>query len=206
MTGDRRPVGAAIILAGGRARRLDGATKPMLPVAGRPLIEHALAAAAGRHTIVVVGGPFAVDIENVTWALEDPPFGGPVAGVITGLGAIDDEADAAEVLLLASDLPDAVRLVKRLDASAMPADADGVVAIDETGRQQWLAGRYRLASLRRAAAELGTGDGASMRALLAGLSLVGVDVGETAVDLDTWDAIEQYRSAHARDEEGRIHG
>ena len=35
-----------------------------------------------------------------------------------------------------------------------------------------------------------------MRALVAGLSLAPVDGGDTTVDLDTWDAIDEYRRAH----------
>ncbi len=36
----------AVVLAGGAARRLDGADKPMQPLAGRPLLEWVLDAVA----------------------------------------------------------------------------------------------------------------------------------------------------------------
>lgn len=186
---------AAIILAGGRASRLGGADKPLISVTGRTLIEHALDAAADRDRVVVVGGPFEVGGHQVFWTRENPPFGGPVSAVIAGLDMIDDER-IAEVLLLASDLPEAVALVARLDAASLPSDADGVIARDGSGREQWLAGRYRLAPLREAAAVLGSGAGAPMRRLLGELTLEVIDVGDTAADLDTWQAIHEYRRAH----------
>lgn len=190
------PGSAAIILAGGRARRLGGADKPLVPVAGRPLIAHALEAAARRDRIIVVGGPFEIGDDRITWTREDPPFGGPAAAVLAGIGALGEAVDETEVLLLASDLPDAARLVGRLDARPIPADADGLVALDDSGREQWLAARYRLGALRRAARDLAEPGGTAMRVLLGPLSLRTVDVGRSAVDLDTWDAIDEYRRAH----------
>lgn len=196
MTSGSRPGTAAIILAGGRARRLGGADKPLVPVAGRPLIEHALEAASGRERIVVVGGPFEIDDSRITWTREDPPFGGPASALIAGLCMLEGEPDGAEALVLAADLPEAVALVRILDAQPLAADVDGVVAVDEAGRVQWLAGRYRTGALRRAARVRGGADGVSMRGLLADLALSTVQVGGTAADLDTWQAIDEYRRAH----------
>ncbi|MDQ0648079.1 molybdopterin-guanine dinucleotide biosynthesis protein A [Microbacterium natoriense] len=202
MTADHGIAGPAIVLAGGRARRLGGADKPMVPVAGRPLIEHAIEAAATRQRIVVVGGPFEIDDDRVVWAREEPRFGGPAAALAAGLDAlghvdtVDSHESDAEVLVLAADLPEAVRLVQLLDAAAFPADVDGVVGSDAAGREQWLAGRYHLASLRRAVHALAEADGASMRDLLSGLVLRAVPVGGAATDLDTWEAIDEYRRAH----------
>ena len=187
----------AIILAGGRATRLGGVDKPRVRVAGRPLIEHALAAAADRDRVVVVGGRPDDGDDRVAWTREDPPFGGPAMAVLAGLHVLSAHPDDAdEVLLLAADLPAAVELVRRLDAVPIPPDADGVIAVDRDGRRQWLAGRHRLASLRHAACALPAADGASMRTLLAPLALIPVDVGETARDLDTWAAIDDYRRTH----------
>ena len=188
--------GPAIIVAGGRARRLGGADKPMVPVAGRRLIEHALDAAAARRPVVLVGGPFEIDDERISWTREEPPFGGPAAALIAGLNALEPDVAAEEVLVLAADLPDAVRLVRLLDAEPLPADIDGIVATDAAGRTQWLAGRYRLAALRRAARAVGDADGVSMRELLSHVRLRTVPVGDAAADLDTWEAIEEYRRAH----------
>lgn len=79
----------AIILAGGRAGRLGGASKPDLVVGGRRLLETAIEAArsAGCRSIVVVGPP-SLEAPGCLVVREDPPFGGPVAGLAAGLAAL----------------------------------------------------------------------------------------------------------------------
>uniref|UniRef100_UPI00165DB73E molybdenum cofactor guanylyltransferase n=1 Tax=Actinotalea sp. JY-7885 TaxID=2758576 RepID=UPI00165DB73E len=70
----------AIVLAGGQGRRLGRVSKPDVVVAGRTLLDHALAATAGARRVVVVGPP-ELARPGVTVVREDPPSGGPVAGV-----------------------------------------------------------------------------------------------------------------------------
>ncbi|WP_173921366.1 molybdenum cofactor guanylyltransferase [Agromyces sp. Marseille-P2726] len=79
----------AIILAGGRAERLGGASKPDLVVGGRSLLSIAIDAArtVGCARIIVVG-PSELDAPGCTVVREDPPFGGPVAAVAAGLAAL----------------------------------------------------------------------------------------------------------------------
>lgn len=66
----RREVRDALILAAGRGTRMKGLTedipKPMLPVAGRPLLEHIIDAlrSAGIERYVMVTGYFAEKIER----------------------------------------------------------------------------------------------------------------------------------------------
>jgi molybdopterin-guanine dinucleotide biosynthesis protein A len=82
-----------IVLAGGRGSRLGGAVKPAVEVAGRTLLSRVLDARPLARRVVIVGptsaraaaGPEAT---GVLWALEDPPFGGPVAGIAAGLAAL----------------------------------------------------------------------------------------------------------------------
>jgi len=82
-----------IVLAGGRGSRLGGAVKPAVEVAGRTLLSRVLDARTLARRVVIVGpvsarvaaGPEA---SGVLWALEDPPFGGPVAGIAAGLAAL----------------------------------------------------------------------------------------------------------------------
>ncbi len=147
------------------------------------------------------------------WALEDPPFGGPVAGIAAGLVALEASADepADWLLVLACDLPwgaDAARLLvaaaSALDtanASATePTDTstssastvDGVHLTDTSGHVQWLAAIYRTPALRAAVDRLGDRvNGASMRQLLVGLNLNGLpDESEVGADVDTWQDVE----------------
>ncbi|WP_431075628.1 molybdenum cofactor guanylyltransferase [Microbacterium phyllosphaerae] len=218
------PQAAAIILAGGRASRLGGAAKPLLDIDGRTLLDRAVAAVADCEPIVVVGPPSPLHAD-VVWARETPSFGGPVAGIAAGLALID----SAEVYVLAADLPNAEAAVAVLrqhpplspdddesasangNASANDNDNeneienhDGLCLTDAEGRMQWLLGRYRTASLRRAVAALpDSGQGASMRALLADLALTTRAAGDLAMDVDTWDDLERARammSTHRRDD------
>ncbi|TFC93891.1 MULTISPECIES: NTP transferase domain-containing protein [Cryobacterium] len=196
-----------IVVAGGRARRLDGAVKPAVEVAGRTLLSRVLDARSLTRHVVVVGPEEAKaavphgDSGKPIWTLEDPPFGGPVAGIVAGLAALArasaDDAPAGWVLVLACDLPwaaDAARLlVPAATDPGLPASVDGLHLVDEGGRAQWLAGIYRPEPLRSAAQRLGADShGASMRALLAPLALRGVNDAEGAgTDVDTWQDVER---------------
>ncbi|WP_447648176.1 molybdenum cofactor guanylyltransferase [Microbacterium forte] len=210
---------AAIILAGGRASRLDGTAKPLLEVGGRTLLDRAIAAVDGCDPIVVVGPPAPTRV-RVVWTRETPEFGGPVAGIAAGLALVN----TAHVLLLAADLPNAEGAVALLhrhpplsadaDGKIGKADADGkggeddadstngghgidgVCLIDASGRMQWLVGRYRTDALRSAAAALPDGGrDASLRSLLARLRIRAIPAGDLATDVDTWDDLERARAA-----------
>ncbi|WP_242864344.1 DUF6457 domain-containing protein, partial [Microbacterium testaceum] len=179
----------AILLAGGRASRVDGAAKPLFEVDGRTLLRAGYDAvrARGARRVVVVG-PRLDDDLPVRWAREDPPFGGPVAAIVAALPHVD----AADVFVLACDLPTAIPAVAALP-EPLPTGVDGACLDD--GRRQWLIGRYRTAALRAAASGLlGRGRDASMRALLGGLRVepVAVDPALTR-DVDTWDDLRAAR-------------
>ncbi|MBT0993411.1 NTP transferase domain-containing protein [Cellulomonas sp. DKR-3] len=77
----------AIVLAGGAGRRLGGAVKPEVRVAGVALVDRALAAVAGARRVVLVAPPDLARA-GVPRTLEDPPLGGPVSGVAAGLAAL----------------------------------------------------------------------------------------------------------------------
>lgn len=185
---------SAIILAGGRGSRLGGVAKPLIEVGGRTMLAAALEAAAGADEVVVVGEVPVPD--GVRQVVEDPPFGGPAAGVAAGLAALDSQA--AWVLLLASDVPGVDAVVPELVAAAgnLDRDLDGVCYEDEAGHPQWILGLYRSAPLRAAAAAAETTN-LSLRRLLAPLRLHTIQ-GDSALiaDCDTWDDI---KSARAKD-------
>lgn len=191
------PVFDAVVLAGGRASRL-GTPKPGLVVAGRPLLEHALAAASAARATVVVGPD---ELADARYALtrEDPPFGGPAAGIAAGLAALPDDGAAPWVLVLACDVPRAADAVPLLLAAAAGARVDAVRAV-RGGRDQWLVGLYRRDALDAAVARFraeGGLDGAPAHRLLGGLDARTVeDRAGLTDDVDTWqDAHEQDRRA-----------
>ncbi|MFI7025827.1 molybdenum cofactor guanylyltransferase [Micromonospora sp. NPDC049900] len=159
---------AAIVLAGGAARRMGGRDKPALPVGGVPMRERVLAAVADATPRILVGpGPTPA---GVLPARESPPGGGPVAATAAGVARL--EPGVPVVALLAADLPLLTRpavgeLLGELDTAPQ---ADGVCFVDASGRRQTLCGVWRTDALRAALDRLaGRYAGAPLRELLAGL-------------------------------------
>jgi molybdopterin-guanine dinucleotide biosynthesis protein A len=149
----------AVVLAGGSARRLGGLDKPAVPLGGRSLLDRVLGATAGAATTVVVG-PVRHTYRAVRWVREDPPGGGPVAGLAAGLGAVTAEV----VVLVAGDLP-------FLDATTVSMLVDGVEEVDgclmtDGLKPQWLCGAWRTAALRTSLLGLEATQGAPLRAVL----------------------------------------
>ena len=104
----------AVVLAGGRARRLGGMDKAALEIRGRSLLGIALAACAGARYRVVVG-PERLTDEPVRWARESP-VGSALAALGAGLAVLP--SGSAVVVVLAADLPAVdAELVGRLRCS-----------------------------------------------------------------------------------------
>ncbi|WP_230673675.1 molybdenum cofactor guanylyltransferase [Rathayibacter sp. Leaf248] len=176
----------AVVLAGGRARRLDGAAKPLLVHRGTTLLATALAAVDGAERIVVAGpGSLRSATGSTVLVQEEPPFGGPVAGLAAALPLLERPDSPEWVLVLAADLVAPSAAVGRLIEEAAGSDAYSVLALDAGGRSQQLLGVHRRASLVSALRRLGAADGASVRALLADreVALVEVPAG-SADDID----------------------
>ncbi|MGC3954747.1 MAG: nucleotidyltransferase family protein [Propionicimonas sp.] len=172
----------AIILAGGRGSRLGGLRKPELAVAGRRLVDRALAAVTEAQRVVVVGDAEVPD--GVPRTREDPPYGGPVAGLAAGMSFLSGHAPWT--LVLASDLPEVEAAVDHLLRTEPTDDEDGVCLTGEDGRLQWLLGYYRTAALLARLADRGDPPVTAMHRLLAPLRLRGrgTEPGLTA-DVDT---------------------
>lgn len=174
-----------MILAGGTAARLGGTDKAAIEYAGQTFLEHALAAVAAADEIVVVGDRVPTS-RPVTFVREDPPLGGPVAGLLAGRAAL---ARRAEVLLvLAVDMPRVTEetVARLLDASS---GRDGAVLVDHDGRRQ-LALAVRPERLETVAPA--DPHGHSVRALLAPLELAEVPArGDEARGVDDWDDLRE---------------
>jgi len=174
---------------------------------GRSLLRRTVDAALGWADAAVVVAPEPEGWESdprISFTLEDPPFGGPVAGIAAAVAVLaantcgrresravsatrdPDRATcpSSQTLLLAGDLASPHAVVRRLgDAEPGP---DGVVLRDEEGWPQYLAGRYRLPALMAAIDALdGTRD-LSVRRALGGLDLAQVAASHAVTqDLDT---------------------
>lgn len=175
---------AAVILAGGAGRRLGGVDKGRLVTGGRPLLEHVLGALPGAVEIVVSGPqmPVPATTAPVRFVREDPPLGGPVAGLFAGVDALTRPVDL--VVVLAVDMP-------RLTAATVSRLCDegrqgpGGVLVDAKGRRH-LAAAVPPARLAAVRAE-GTGHGWPWRRLVELLGLVPVLAeGDETHDVDTW--------------------
>ncbi len=186
----------SIVLAGGRASRLDGVPKADLVVEGRTLLSRTLDATAGARRVVIVGTPSVVPA-GVLVTREVPPFGGPAAAIAAGMESLGAMSPLDFVLVLACDVPDNASAVGALLARATEgvagegidtAGADGVIAIDTEGRRQHLLGLYRSGPLTMAVrgrrSEI---QNLSVRALLSPLKLTEIRVPDGSTkDIDTW--------------------
>ncbi|HEY8301905.1 MAG TPA: NTP transferase domain-containing protein [Jatrophihabitans sp.] len=176
----------AIVLAGASSRRLDGADKALVEIGGRTLLDLVVAAAEGAER-VIVAGPRREIAGEVTWVQEQPPGGGPVAGLAAALA----EVAADWVLVLATDLPRVAAAVPQLLTAAAHAD---VAVLERDGRRNHLAAVWRTATLRGALDRLPAVADAAMRALFDAVAVEEVaDTEGWGVDVDTWADLEELR-------------
>jgi molybdopterin-guanine dinucleotide biosynthesis protein A len=184
-----------IILAGGRGSRLGGRDKPGLVVGQRTLLGSVVAAgtAAGARQVIVVG-PERAGVTGARFVQEDPPGAGPVPALRRGLaqaglaqarlaqGGLAEAGGAPWVAVLAADLP----FLRPAHIRALLRAAhghSGAVLADDAGRPQWLAGCWRTAALREAAAGYA---GDSLRGLLGPLAPVLVRLAAGPGDPPPW--------------------
>lgn len=179
---------AAVILIGGTGTRMGGADKAALELAGSTLLERALSATAAATEVVVVGRPVPTS-RPVSWTVEEPPGGGPAAGLLAGLDRLG--AAPALVAALAVDMPQVTTSTFHRLGAALQADpeAAGAVLVDDRGRSQPLCAVYRVASLQSARPIDPTrAHGMPVFALIGSLRLLRLRAqGSEASDVDTWD-------------------
>lgn len=212
---------AVVVLAGGTAERLGGVSKPDVVLAGKRLIDHVLDGLEelGRRGVpvrrVCVVAPESLRLPaGVLRTLEDPPLGGPVAGIGAGLLALADAAGLTAVLTC--DAPASWQALPTLyqamlastatETATATQPADGaVLRTPETegiGQLHYLAGLYRTQALREAVAPGGVPlRDVGVRRALKHLNLIQVPAGQhgalagAVLDLDTWEDVAAYGGA-----------
>ncbi len=137
------PPVTALVLCGGRARRLGGIDKGLYPLLGRPLVEHVLERIAPQVGDIVISANRSVDSYRSYGypVLGDrtDTYDGPLAGVLSGL----DHCANPWMVCVPCDAPDLPSdLVPRLLGAALEADAE-IVAADDGGRLQPTFALYR---------------------------------------------------------------
>ncbi len=137
---------SVVVLAGGTSRRF-GSDKLGAPLHGSTVLETVLESLPQGWPVVAVGPPRDCG-RAVSWTREDPPGGGPLAGVAAGVAVVATEV----VAVVAGDMPYAgpalVALVAALHTA--PPEVGAVVAVDAHGVPNPLLAAYRTASLRQA--------------------------------------------------------
>lgn len=160
----------AAILAGGRARRMDGQPKALLEVGGRRIVDRQVAALAPlvRAVLLVAAPDASLAVDGARRVADRRPGEGPLAGLEAALLASDADA----LLVVGCDLP---FLDERL-LTLVRDEAPGAEAVVPrvAGRPQALHARYHRALLPRIAARLDRGE-RRLLDLLAELDVVWLD-------------------------------
>lgn len=174
---------SGVLLAGGTAVRMDGIDKASIELGGRTLLELCLDAFLDADEVVVVGPQTVRTTRPVTFTCEDPPRGGPVAGLLTGVDLLLRPARLIGVLAVDMPRVSAHTFVRLRDAAV---SHDGAFLHDPTGRRQ-LCGVVTSAALAGVRPDLEGQHGMALRSLLADLDLAKVAaIGDEARDIDTW--------------------
>ena len=173
----------SLIVAGGKASRMGGVDKAMLPLGldGNSLLEDVIKSCPGK--VFVVGYPRELGTEKnnlVTWVAELNPDGGPAAGIWSGLAKVTSEY----VFVSGADQTLSADTVSKLIAKAHGSDGAWVIRHDGSG--QPLCAVVRTELLRELLAPT-QGINQSPLRLMSSLNMVGVEVNpDQVVDFDTW--------------------
>lgn len=200
---DRSPRLGVIVLAGGRSTRF-GRDKLAAEIDGRPLLVHAVTAVAGvgpdlEFVVVTAPGRAPVLPAGVRVVVDAEAFGGPLAGLATGLEALAGGIEIA--LVVGGDMPTLVPDVLALLIDRLAADPTADVAFLADGdRWRPLPAAVRPAAARAATASLLAAGERRLRAL--------ADVlGTTVVPAADWRALDpDGRTLHDIDLPGDLPG
>ena len=112
---DSAPEVTVVVLCGGDSRRL-GMDKTRQPFGRLTVLDYLLESLPGEWAVVAVG-PRRPTLRAVTWVREQPPGGGPLAGITAGLSRVGTDL----VAVVGGDMPFAAAGVGALVA-ALAAD------------------------------------------------------------------------------------
>ena len=204
-TTDAAEVADVIVLAGGTGARLDGASKPDVVARGRRLLDHVLAGLEQLRTQgLPLGGVCVVTPAEVALpggvlrALEDPPLGGPIAGIAAGLELLGRGHPVAGLTgILTCDAPLSWQALPALHRALVQAgpELDGVCARDGE-HTQYLLGLYRRRALAAAVAPGGVPRrDVAVRRAIGALRVTAIPTTHDVVrDLDTWAEVRAWDS------------
>lgn len=194
-----------IVLCGGTSVRMGGGDKTAAPLGDRTVLDHLVESLPADWQVVCVGEARPLR-RDVAWTREDPPHGGPVAGLQAGLASLDGRIDP--VVVLAGDQPFSARAAQACAAALTApagADAQAVAARQPDGRWQPLLTAYRRGPLTEAVGSAPPGSGV-YRALSA-LHVVTLEGGDSAtLDVDTPVDLDRARAVVDADADGRTAG
>ena len=184
---------AAIVVGGGGGERLGGVSKPDLMLGGVRLVDRVCAAvleACGAGCVAVV--PPAVRVPEGVWrTLEDPPNGGPLAGIDAGLRALS-VGDDDLVVVVSVDAPGVGACLSALLEPALGEGVEGRIVRggDPEPFDQYLMGVYRAGALRRVLDEA------------EGRCWLGIDAGSTTIKAVVIDSQDRIVFTHYASNEG----
>ena len=170
---------SSIIVAGGKASRIGGIDKTMLPLGinGGALLTEVVAASPGKK--IVVGKPRNIDAE-VIWIDDQEVGGGPAAGIWSGLAEVETDY----VFLVAGDQQLTAKVVEEICSAAL--GRDGAWALRPDGQGQPLLACVKT-NLIRTLLEPTKGLNQSPLRLMEQLDMFGVKVNDNDLkDIDTW--------------------
>ena len=123
-----------VVLAGGLARRMGGGDKPLLPIAGRSMLDHVIERLAPQVDALVLNANGAPErfadygLPVVADTVAGHP--GPLAGVLAGLAwARDNRPTTRWVVSAAGDTPFLPRDLVSQFAAALADAAPGTIAV-----------------------------------------------------------------------------
>lgn len=181
-----------IVLAGGEGRRLGGVDKASLELKGKRFIDHVLADLGSAEQVIVVSPRKDLHLPpQVLRCSEEPPLGGPVAGIAAAMPLLSSE----QVGIIAVDAPYSARSLGPLAKELLAHPEASLAAIENQGFLEPLCALWRYPDLVEALAAIGDPrDQAARRLLrLAPREVVGLAATGEEEDVDTADELEALR-------------